>query len=124
MVPQSQPDLPLRHGKPGHGVHHQVNVHALIAEVLGNGRGNESPPHPDQRQVIGGCHHHHGPPQSLRAQFLFNEIIEFPPSFSDQGDDIDIRAGIARDHPHQYALTNTRTGENPHSLPATDVRSR
>ena len=113
-----QPDLALRHGEAGHRVHHQVDPAALVAEVLGDGRGEEAPAGADQRQPVGGGHHHHRAPEPFRAQVLLEELAHLAAALADQGDDVDVGGGRAGDHAEQHALAHARAREDADALPA------
>ena len=53
-------DLALGHGEAGDGIHDQQNVLALIAEILGDGEGDETGADAQRRGPVGSGDHDHG----------------------------------------------------------------
>jgi hypothetical protein len=76
-------------------IHHEQHVFALITEILGNSGGNICTTHTNERRLVRRGYHHNGFPHPLLPQVTLNEFSHFSAPFTDQGDDIHIRLGIA-----------------------------
>ena len=64
---------------------------ALVAEMLGNGRGVGGTLHAQQRRRIGRRGHHHGAAAVLCAEDVLDELLDLPAAFTDQADDDHVR---------------------------------
>ncbi len=73
-----------------------------------------------QRGDVGGRGYHDRARQTLGAEVVLYEFLDFPAAFADEADDDDVGLGIAGHHAQQHALAHAGTGEQAHALAAAD----
>jgi hypothetical protein len=111
-----QADLALGHGKSGHRVHHQQHALALVAEMLGDGRGGKGGLDAEQGRLIAGGADHDAFGHALFAQLAGDEFAHFAASLADEGDDVDVGQAVPGDHAQQGAFADSGAGEDAHAL--------
>ena len=113
-----QADLALGHGEARDRVHHQHDVAALVAEVLGDRGGGEGGLDAHQRGLVGGGHDDHGAGHALGAEVALDELAHLAASLADQADDVDVGRRRAGDHAQQRRLADAGAGEDAEPLAA------
>jgi hypothetical protein len=111
-----QTDFALGHGVAGHGVHHEEDFFAFIAEMLGDGCGDVRGAAADEGRLVGGRDDDDRARHALRAKIFFYELAEFASTLADEGDDIDIRLGSTGDHAEEGGFADSRAGKNTEAL--------
>ena len=113
-----EPDLALRHRDAGEAVHHQYDVLAGVAEVLGDPGGDEGRAEPLDRGRVGGGDDDDGAGQPLGAEVVLDELAHLAATLADQGDDRHRRVGAAGDHRQQRGLADAAAGHDRDALAA------
>ncbi len=113
-----QADLALGHRHAGEAVHHQYDVLAAVAEVLGDPRGDEGRAQSLDRRRVGRGHHDDGTGESLGAEVVLDELPDLAASLADQRDHRDLGVGAARDHRQQAGLADAGAGHDAEPLTA------
>jgi hypothetical protein len=73
-------------------------------------------------RLIGCGNDDNRPFETLFAKIVFDKLPHFTATLADQCDDIDVRAGIARNHAQQGALADTASAEYSDTLAVPVVR--
>src|SRR5690349_15845056 len=111
-----EPDLALRHCVTGDRVHHEHDIHTLVAKGFSNGHSDEGGLQADQRRLIGGRYHNDRARQSLWSQIPLQEFAHFASSFADQRDHGNIAFRISRNGTKQSAFPYTASSKDTHTL--------
>ena len=109
-------DLALGHGEAGNGIHDQKHVGALVAEVLGDGQGDEAGADAQGRRALAGGADHDGTFAAFGAEFVFEEAADFAIAFADHGDHGDVGRVVARHGAEQGALADAAAAEDADAL--------
>ena len=112
-----QADLALGQREPRQRVHQQQHVLALVAEVLGDGRGRGGRLDAHQGRLVAGGHHDHALGQPFGPQVALDELVDLAAALADQGDDDHVGGRVAGHHAQQHALAHAGAGEDAHPLP-------
>src|SRR5207237_665882 len=115
-LPGSEPDLTLRHGKPGDGVHYKKHVAALVTEVLRDCQCNESCPDAERSGAVGGGHDDDGALQALGTKLLLQEVPHLAIALPDQRDHTDVRGVLPGHRAQQGAFADAASAEYPDAL--------
>ena len=91
---------------------------ALVAEMLGNGRGVAGALHAQQRRRIGGSGHDHRTTAVLGAQNVLDEFLDLAAALADQAHNDHIGPGVARHHAQQHGLAHARARKQAQTLAA------
>ena len=113
----SEADLPLRPREAGHRVHHQQHLGALVPEILGDGGGHIGRLEPFHGRTLRGRDHDDGLLESFLPDVVLDELAHLAPPLADEGQDLDVRRGIADQHGQQCALAAPGRREDAHPLP-------
>ena len=111
-----QAHFPAGHGEPGDGIHHEDHVGALIPEKFGHGRGRIGRAQADERTLVRGGDHEHGPGKPFRAEILFDEFTQLAAALANEPDDVDVGLGVAGDHAHERRFSDARSGHDADAL--------
>ena len=84
--------------------------------MLGDGRGRVGRAHADERALVRGGHHQHAAGHALGAEVALHEFDHLPAALADQGDDVDVRLGVAGHHAQGGGFTHAGTGHDAHAL--------
>ena len=117
-------DLPLRLRESGNRVKHEKDIEALIAEELRRAARDRSRTHAHERTFVTSRDHDDRTAHAFFAQNMLDEFGDLAAALADQSDDIDLRAGSARNRSEQRALANARSGEDSHALALADGEHR
>ncbi len=107
-----------RHGHASHRVHHQQDIFALIAEVLGNG---------GRHQRTGGSHYGglvargNDDDTSLEpfgTQVALDELADLAAAFAQQGNHVHVGRGLPGNHAEGDAFADAATGHDADTLAA------
>src|SRR5690348_2134795 len=114
---RSEADLALCHGQARNGIHHEQNILALIAEILGYRQRYVAGSNTERRRTIRGRYYNHRPAAPFRAEFVFKKRPDFTIAFSNQSDDTHVRIVVPRHRAEQRALTNAAPAKDADALP-------
>ncbi len=114
--PMARPIFALRPRQACDRVHGKHHVLALVAEILGDGGGDERALEAEDGRLVGSGDDDDRPSQTLLAQVAFDELADFAAALADEGDDVDVGGGVAGDHGEQRALPHARAGEDADAL--------
>ena len=117
-------NLPLRLRKSGDRVKHEKDIESLIAEELRRAARDRSRTHAHERTFVTSRDHDDRTAHAFFAQNMLDEFGDLTAALADQSDDIDLRAGSARNRSEQRALANARAGEDSHALTLADGEHR
>ncbi len=109
-------DLALGHGKAGNRIHDQEHVGSLVAEVFGDGQGDEAGADAQRRGALAGGADHDGTFAALGAELVFEEAADLAIAFADHGDHGDVGRIVARHGAEQRALADAAAAENADAL--------
>ena len=119
-----QADLALGHGEARDAVHHEHDVAALVAEVLGDAGGGQRGAQAHERRLVGGGDDDDRAGESLRTEVVLEELPDLAAALADQGDDRDVGLAVAGDHRQQARLADAGAGEDAEALAAADGDER
>jgi hypothetical protein len=106
----------LRHSKTSDRVHHQKNRFALIAETFGQSSRGQRGLDTNKRWLLASRTNDNRPLQTLFPKVILHELADFPSTFTNQTDDVDLRFTVTSDHAQQSRLSNARTRKDTHAL--------
>ena len=111
-------DLALGPGEAGDRVEEEHHVLALVAEVLGDGRRDVGAAQARKGRRIRGRHDDDRAREALLAEVVLDELPHLAAALADEGDDVDVRVGVAGDHAHDRGLADARAREDADALAA------
>ena len=112
-----QADLPLRKRETSQRIHHQHHVFALVAEILGDGRGRLRRLRAEDRRLVARGDDHDAAGESRGAEIALDEFVDLAAALADQRNHVHVGIGIAGHHAQQNALSHAGAGEDAHPLP-------
>jgi hypothetical protein len=109
-------DLPLGAREARDRIEEEHHVLALVAEELRHGGGDVRPADPGKRRLVGGGYDDDRTREPLRSQVVLDELADLPSALADEGDDVHVCRGVARDHAQQGGFPDAASGEYAHAL--------
>ena len=114
--PGGESDFALSVGEASQRIDQQQDIASLIAEELGDGCAEVSGSQAECRGFVTCGDDDDRPPQTVRAERLFEELAHFAAALTDEHDDVDVRLATASDLAEQCALADAAAGEEADSL--------
>src|SRR3954468_6355449 len=110
-------DLALGHGDARDRVHHQHDVGALVAEVLGDGGRDERALDAHERRLVGRRDDHDAALERV-AEVALDELLDLSAALADERDHVDVGRRGPGDHAEQRRLADAGAGEDAEALAA------
>ena len=111
-----QANFPGSHGETRNRIHHQKHVHALVAKIFSCSCRRVCRAHTHKWRLIRSCDNQDRAGHAFRAKIALHEFHNFPATFTNQGNDVDIGLGIACHHAHQGGFAHPGPGHDAHAL--------
>ena len=109
-------DFALGHGEAGDGIHDEQDALALVAEVLGDGEGDEAGADAQRCGAVGAGDDEDAALAALLAELVVDEGLDLAVAFADEGDDGDVGRVAAAHGAEQRALADARAAEDADAL--------
>ncbi len=103
-----------------HRVEHEHHVAAPLAEVLGDGGGDEGRPQAHHRRLVRRGADHDRALHPLFAQRVLDELAHLAPALANEADHREVCLHLPGDLTHERGLAHARAGEEAHALPGAD----